>query len=86
MKNLILYLLMIGTLVGSSGCGIVTKEIYVTTRMPIIETVERPYLDEDDDPLVNIQKIMQYSLQLERAIELYNEYARELNKESGYEF
>lgn len=85
MKRLILFLLMIGTL-GASSCGFVTKEIYVTQRMPIIELVERPYLNEDDDPITNIQKLMEYSLQLERAIEIYNKWAIDTNKESGYSF
>ena len=83
MKKLLISILMIGTLVGS-GC--ITKQVYVTHRMPIIEMVERPQLSEYDDPVTNINKMMEYSIKLENVINIYNEWAKEENLKSGYDF
>ena len=90
MRKEILLVLMIGIVnLGSlllTGCSIITKEVYVTTRLPIIETVERPLLNENDEPYEIIQTLMNYALTLEDAIDIYNEYAKEQNLKSGYEF
>lgn len=76
MKYLMILILILGML-ASSGCA---RYVYVHPRYPILPKPERPQLDNNHKE--NTKKLMKYARQLETAVDEYNKYAEEKNKES----
>jgi hypothetical protein len=88
---------MLGVLlVVSPGC--LNRLVAEKPRYPVIPKDPRPELIEVTDSdlsclaeeveaniLENFQRLMSYARKLEAGVVLYNEYAREKNKEAGYD-
>jgi len=78
MKYLMTLILILGIMV-TSGCR---RYVYVHPRYPILPKPERPKLNQDHKD--NTKKLMKYARQLETAVDEYNKYATEKNKESEF--
>lgn len=76
---LLLFLILI-----LSGCSLFTRYVQVADRKPIIETPERPVLEEDPPFNERETKLVNYAVDLETRITKYNEWANKENIENGY--
>jgi len=95
MKKLLLIVLL-GVMTFNPGCSIFKEYVFVQKRLPIIPKPERPQmvaLTKDDMgamPDAIQMKVIQrdaalkkYAKKLEVGIDIYNEYARKTNDQSG---
>lgn len=80
----LLALLLVAILALAAGCE--RHSVFIQARHPVIEAPARPKLSVDP-PIWSDreQKLAQYAARLERAVETYNEWARQENAKNGYE-
>jgi len=95
-RIMMLLVMVIGIILPSSGCSLFKEYMFVQKRLPVIPKPDRPTMTViDPSELISLttetkEKLVQrdvalkkYARKLEAGVDIYNDYARKTNDQSG---